>query len=182
MLIPLTEPTAPRYIYINPLTNQVHLLLPVVSGTGIGLDNTCKGVSSSQEFFGKSSNPKQITALNELIHYQQALDVDLSLLSGDSPLKQAKEERLEQINDYIVAITAVQNNPELNALNGEYPTYPASLTTVMQEEQSNLYSMHLRPTVQDVHLRSINPVFSLNRKNDNSGNPSSILYQTLHNT
>ena len=42
MLIPLTEPTAPRYIYINPLTNRVHLMLPVVSGTGIGLDNPKK--------------------------------------------------------------------------------------------------------------------------------------------
>lgn len=182
MLIPLTEPTAPRYIYINPANNRVHLMLPVVSGTGIGLDNTCKGVSSSQEFFGRSSNPKQITALNELIHYKNALEVDLSLLSGHSPLKQPKEERLQQINNYIVAIRAVQNKPELNSLNGEYPTYPASLTTVMQEEQSNLYSMHLRPTVQDVNLRSINPVFSLNRRNNNSGNPDSVFYTTLQNT
>lgn len=184
MLIPLTEPTAPRYIYINPVTNRVHLLLPVVSGTTIGLDNTCKGVSSSQEFFGKSSSSKQITALNELIHYKQALDVDLSLLSVDSPLKRAqpKEERLQQINDYIAAIITLQNNPELNTLSGEHPAYPASLKTVMQEEQSNLYSMHLRPEVQDVNLRSINPVFSLNRKNNESGNPDSIFYQTLHNT
>ena len=182
MLIPLTEPTAPRYIYINPVTNRVHLLLPVVSGKTIGLDNTCKGVSSSQEFFGKSSRSNQITALNELIHYQQALNVDLSLLSGDSPLKQPKEERLQQINDYIAAIKAMQNNSELNALNGEYPTYPESLKIVMQEEQANLYNMHLRPEVQDVNLRSINPVFSLNRKNNESGNPDSILYQTLHNT
>ena len=182
MLIPLTEPTAPRYIYINPVTNQVHLLLPVVRGKTIGLDNTCKGVSSSQEFFGKSSSSKQITALNELIHYKQALDVDLSLLSGDSSLKRPKEERLQQINDYIAAIEAMQNNPELNALNGEHPTYPASLKIVMQEEQSNLYSMHLRPEVQDVNLRSVNPVFSLNRKNNDSGNPDSVFYQTLQNT
>ena len=182
MLFPLTEPTAPRYIYINPSTNRVHLMLPVVSGTGIGLDNTCKAVSSSQEFFGKSSDPKQITALNELIRYKQALEFDLSLLSLDSPLKQPKEERLQQINYYITAIEAMQNHPELNALSGAFPAYPASLKTVMQAEQSNLYSMHLRPTVQDAHLRSIKPVFSLNRNNDNIGNPSSILYQTLHNT
>ncbi len=179
MLFPLTEPTAPRYIYINPSTNRVHLMLPVVSGTGIGLDNTCKAVSSSQEFFGKSSDPKQITALNELIRYKQALEFDLSLLSLDSPLKQPKEERLQQINYYITAIEAMQNHPELNALSGAFPAYPASLKTVMQAEQSNLYSMHLRPTVQDAHLRSIKPVFSLNRKNDDRGDPSSILYKTL---
>ena len=181
MLIPLTEPTAPRYIYINPVTNRVHLLLPVVSGKTIGLDNTCKGVSSSQEFFGKSSNSKQKTALNELIHYKDALAFDLSLLASDSSLKQPKEERLQQINNYIAAIEAVQNNPELNTLSGAFPAYPVPLQTVMQEEQSNLYSMHLRPKVQDVNLRSINPVFSLNRKNNESSNPDSILYQTLHN-
>ena len=182
MLIPLTEPTAPRYIYINPVTNRVHLFLPVVSGKTIGLDNTCKGVSSSQEFFGKSRNSKQITALNELIRYQQALEFDLSVLSGESPLKLPKEERLQQINDYIAAIEALQNHPELNTLSGAFPAYPAPLKTVMQEEQSNLYSMHLRPTIQDVNLRSINPVFSLNRKNNDSGNPDSVFYQTLQNT
>ena len=33
MEFPLTEPTTPRYLYINPLTNQVHVLMPIVSGT-----------------------------------------------------------------------------------------------------------------------------------------------------
>jgi len=89
---------------------------------------------------------------------------------------------LFQFNGYIAAIEAVQNNPELNTLSHEFPAYPAPLKTVMQEEQSNLYSMHLRPTIQDVNLRSINPVFSLNRKNNDSGNPDSVFYQTLHNT
>ena len=183
MLIPLTEPTAPRYIYINPVTNRVHLLLPVVSGKAIGLDNTCNTVLSTQEFFGrKVTSKKQSTARNELIQYKQALEFDLSVLSGDSPLKQPKEERLQQINDYIAAIEVLQNTAELNSLNVEFPAYPASLKTVMQEKQANLYSMHLRPEVQDVNLRSINPVFSLNRKNNESGNPDSILYQTLHNT
>ncbi len=35
MIIPFTEPTAPRYIYINPETNRVHLLVPVVGGQEI---------------------------------------------------------------------------------------------------------------------------------------------------
>jgi hypothetical protein len=52
MEFPLTEPSAPRYIYINPETNMVHVLMPVVSGVQIGLDNTCKSVASLQEFFG----------------------------------------------------------------------------------------------------------------------------------
>lgn len=55
MKITLAEPVSPRYIYINPKTNKVHLMLPVVSGTSIGLDNTCKAVHSLQEFWEKAS-------------------------------------------------------------------------------------------------------------------------------
>ena len=44
------EPIAPRHIYINPETNRVHLMMPVIGGTTIGLDNTCKSVYALQEF------------------------------------------------------------------------------------------------------------------------------------
>ena len=71
MLIPLTEPTSPRYIYVNPTNNLVHLMMPVVSGTDIGLDNTCKSVYALQEFFGKSERRQQVTVLNELTHYKE---------------------------------------------------------------------------------------------------------------
>jgi hypothetical protein len=64
MKIPYTEPTAPRYIYVNPTNNKVHLLMPVVSGSEIGLDNTCKSVFAVQEFFGKSQDVHQRAALN----------------------------------------------------------------------------------------------------------------------
>lgn len=76
MRIPLTEPTFCRYIYINPDTNIVHLMMPVVSGTSIGLDNTCKSVASLQEFFGKRRG-QQIVALNELKSYKERLLLDL---------------------------------------------------------------------------------------------------------
>ena len=45
----LTEPKFGRYIYLDPKTNRIHLLLPIVSGPeGIGLDNTCKAVYAVQ--------------------------------------------------------------------------------------------------------------------------------------
>ncbi len=44
----------------------MHLMMPIVSGTSIGLDNTCKAVMSVQEFFGRGSHAEQITALKEL--------------------------------------------------------------------------------------------------------------------
>ena len=41
MFIPLTEPTSPRYIYVNPI-NETHLMMPVVRVSvgemGISLD------------------------------------------------------------------------------------------------------------------------------------------------
>ena len=70
MKIPLTEPTAPRYIYVNLSTNTVHLLMPLVSGMDIGLDNTCKSVFAVQEFFGKSGDVHQRAVLDELLAYQ----------------------------------------------------------------------------------------------------------------
>ncbi len=175
----LAEPVSTTNIYVNPNNNLVHLMLPVLSGRRIGLDNTCKSVLSLQGFFGKSSKQQQLTALEELVSYQQALEFDLSLIPGESPLKELKTYRLKQINEYIVAITALQNHHALNTLNGAYPVYPVPIQQLMQTEQSNLYSMHLRPTSQDTHLRSSNPVFSLDRSNDGSGNPNSKFYTTL---
>lgn len=118
-------------------------MLPVVSGKTIGLDNTCKGVSSSQEFFGKSSRSKQIKALNELIHYKQALDVDLSLLSRDSPLKLPKEERLQQMNDYIAAIVAMQNNPELNASTDVQNNHFEGIQQVLRQKTNELLGVDI---------------------------------------
>ena len=187
MLIRLTEPVSLRYIYINPVNYQVHLLMPVVSGsvgsgeTGIGLDNTCRSVSALKEFFGKSGNTLEVAVLNELTRYKQALELDISLISDDmAELKTQKEERLVQINTYLDFIKKIQTNPVLNTLGSQYPEYPEPLKALMGERDTNLYSMVLRPTVQDSYLRSVNPVFSVKRNNDSMGNPDSNLYQALH--
>lgn len=180
MLIPFTEPTSPRYIYVNRSSNRVHLMMPVVSGTDIGLDNTCKSVYALQEFFGKSGRPQQVTVLNELNHYKEALEFDLSLVMEIPELKQQKQVRLDQINHYIVLINTIQSNEVLNTLDSQSPAYPEPLQTLMRERHTNLYSMVLRPTAQDSYLRSVNPVFSVKRTNDRIGNPDSLLYQALH--
>ena len=184
MHILLTEPTSPRYIYVNPTTNRVHLMMPVVSGTEIGLDNTCKSVYALQEFFGKSERPKQITALDELNRYKAALEFDISLLPAESELKDQKQDRLNQIDEYIKLIEKIQSNEDLNTLSVQFPAYPAPLQTLMREKDSNLYSMVLRPTAQDLYLRSVNPVFSVNHSvMDTRGKVTthpSVLYQALY--
>ena len=87
----LKEPSYSPYLYINPETNVVHLLLPIMSSTQdadmeIGLDNTCKSVYSLQEFFGYAGSNQQREALGALCSYQEALEHDLLL-----PLDEAQK-------------------------------------------------------------------------------------------
>lgn len=77
MKIPLREPISPRNVYFNPKTNKIHLLMPIMSGSEIGLDNTCKSAYSLQEFFGLLGANQQSTAVGTLEDYKAALEFDL---------------------------------------------------------------------------------------------------------
>ena len=70
------EPQFSPYLYVNPEDNRVHLMLPIVSGDQIGLDNTCKTVQEMQKFFGLTSTSAtmQNSALAELKKYKKALE------------------------------------------------------------------------------------------------------------
>src|SRR3990167_9495764 len=165
MKLPLKEPIQSKYLYISP-DNIVQVLIPVVSGTSIGLDNTCKAVYSLQEFFGKGSNSNQKATLKgELLAYKEALENDLSLLGEDNALlAQPKKERLTQINAYLEVIKTLEKHSELDCLNQGFPSYPRPLEGLMQNRKtSNLYSMVLHPTNEDGYLRSeaAKPIFSV---------------------
>ena len=161
MKIPFAEPMSPRYIYINPETNQVHLLVPLVQGQEISTDNTCKSTVALTEF--------KNAALNELNPYKSALEFDLELLGDDdSPLKALKEARLTQINAYINAMTPMQEK------------YSSAITSQMSKTSSNLYSIQLRPLIQDPQSIVVNPVFSIERTNDVNMTPKSVLFNTMY--
>lgn len=159
------EPIAARYIYVNPETNHVHLMMPVVGGTNIGVDNTCKSVYALQEFWGKSYQQKNNSILDELYDYQRKLEFDIDLIPVENTLKQQKKERLEQIKSYIDVVENIQKSAEIDALSLAFPVYPQPLQKIMQD--SNLYSMQLRPQNMDQYIRSVDPVFSITR-DDNS--------------
>ncbi|MBL7479555.1 SidC [Legionella bononiensis] len=167
MKLPLKEPLSARYLNVSP-ENIVHVFMPIVSGTNIGLDNTCKAVYALQEFFNKGSNSnKKISLKVELLAYKEALENDISLLDAQSELTQQKQERLIQINAYLNALAFLEKHPELNCLNSGFPNYPKPLGQFMQDRaRSNLYSMVLRPTDEDGFLRSevANPLFSVAHK------------------
>ena len=99
MRLPIKEPTAPRHVYINPKTNTVHLLMPIMSGTEIGLDNTCKSVYSLQEFFGLAGADNKGSAIGVLTDYNAVLEFNLKYLPPSAE-KTAKAHRLSQIDIY----------------------------------------------------------------------------------
>ena len=161
MKIPFAEPMSPRYIYINPETNHVHLLVPLVQGQEISTDNTCKSTAALTEF--------KNAALNELNTYKSALEFDLELLGDDSPpLKALKEARLTQINAYINAMPPMQEK------------YSSAIASQMSKMSSNLYSIQLRPHTQDPQSIVVNPVFSIERTNDVKMTPKSVLFNTMY--
>ena len=161
MLIQFAEPTQPRYIHINPVNNQVHLLVPLVGGQEISTDNTCQSTKTLDAFF------KEGAALRELNTYKSALEFDLQLVADGSPLQVAKQERLKQIQAYIDGVSAIGTN------------YLSAITSLMQTP-SNLYSIQLRPRNQDSYSRVVNPVFNIERQNDARGTPLSALYNAMY--
>lgn len=162
MRIPFTEPTSSRYIFINPDTNKVHLLVPVVSGQEISTDNTCKSTAALREFFDGGAE----RALNA---HKNALEFYIALLEDNHPLRADKEARLAQIKTYIKAIPAMRFR------------YSDAITALMKKP-SNLYSVQLRPRIQDPASNVVNPAFTVNRQNNTDGTPLSALYNAMHNS
>jgi hypothetical protein len=185
MKLPIKEPTAPKYLYINPKTNTVHLLMPIMSGTEIGLDNTCKSVYSLQEFFGLAGADKERSALGVLTDYKAVLEFDLKYMPA-SAAKTAKAHRLSQIDTYLDILNQVQLDTRIrNPLMRNSPVYPEPLVHLMQSVDANLHSIILRPRVQDSYLRTtaIEPTFSANHNqmvNDEIV-PEASLFDTLRN-
>jgi hypothetical protein len=166
--IRLSEPANARYIYVNPVTNTVHLLLPLASGAGIALDNTCKTGLAMQEFFGKKSNSSIMrdSARHSLMRYKVCLESDISALdAGD--LKSKKRDRLQQVTQYIQILEAIEADASLNCLSGGFPNFPDSIQNLMRR-QTNLHTMVLRPDVQDRMLRTPAPLFRLDRDRHNN--------------
>ena len=160
MKIRLNEPSNFKYIYIAPETNNIHLLLPIIAGVDVSTDNTCQADFELRTFFEKG-------AFNELESYKRTLELHLSLIQEDSDVFRSKRKQLEQISIYIEAIVNMKNSYK--------PIIDAFLS-----KPSNLFSIQLRPKVQDPVSQVVSPIFNINRYNDNQGTPLSPLYNKMH--
>jgi hypothetical protein len=160
MQITLIEPTSTRYIHVNPVTNRVHLLVPFVGGQEVSTDNTCRSMTELNAFFGGGG-------VSELEAYKSVLEFHISLLEEGDERRNTKEERLAQINTYLDAVIGIRDS------------YEATVNAFLSQP-SNLYSIQLRPRIQDPYSKVVNPVFTINRGNDSRGTPLSLLYNTMH--
>lgn len=159
MRIPLIEPSNSRYLYINHANNRVHLLVPFTAGLHVSTDNTCKSNLELKAFFEGG-------AVLELDSYKATLEFHMSLLEESDVLYLAKKERLAQINIYIEALVEM------------WTSYQNEVDRIL-EKDSNLYGIQLRPETQDPLSNVVNPVFTINRKNDAQGAPLSPLYNQM---
>ncbi len=172
----LNELANPRYIYVDPEKNTVHLMVPISAsgGTDIATDNTCKTVLALQEFFGKKhdSAVKKDSALDELWRFKKTLEDDIAIM-GLGGEKILKGDRLKQVNDYISVLSNMVSDASLGGLSSGLPRYPVPVKEVLCK-QSNLYGMRLRPTTQDNFLNVENPIFTMDRTKS-----SNTLYHAL---
>lgn len=159
MKIPLTEPTSTR-LHFNPVTNRMHLLVSFIEGQDISTSNTCKVDERLKAFFDGD-------AVNELESYKSVLEFHISLLEEGDAVRQVKEARLSQINTYLEAVIVMRS---------DYMT----VMSQFRSQPSNLYSIQLRPRVQDPYSKVVNPVFTMNRGNDWRGTPLSSLYNKMY--
>lgn len=160
MHLTFTEPTAPRYIYINRDANLVHLLVPLVGGEEISTDNTCKAKKSLNAFFSGAAS-------HSLNQYKEALEFDLALLAPVSSDYVKKKARLKQIQIYIDSVDRMRRS------------YDIAIDALMTRPLLNLYGIQLRPRIVDSASRVINPVFNIVRANDAQGTPLSALYNLM---
>ena len=164
------EPETCDYIYID-VSNRVHLMLPLVGGDGIAIDNTCKTVMELRSFF--HGVPSALDRLNE---YRKNIEEDINYINNVQKIKSRlahqdilseKKERLEQVKKYIELIKELEanfdKNREISSLPRHYfPSYPAAIQELLKSSQ-NAFAVRLSPNETDPYTRFNNPLFNLKR-------------------
>lgn len=147
------EPVSAEYIYVD-IYNKVHLLMPIISGDSIGLDNTCKSTYEIQAFLGLFQDSK---AQKSLEAYRDALNEDLQALQKhgkySSKVYMDKQDRLNQVNNYLLLLQRVAPNY------GDSYRFNKALQNLIAKKE-NLFAVHISCAMPDVYVKATNPVFS----------------------
>ena len=183
-IIKFKEPERCDYLYIDE-HNKVHLLLPIVGGDEIGLDNTCQtAVELKTFFFGNTFHDEaRHSAEQQLTDYKKQLEEDIQAIYSQKKISshaftevlRGKIERLKQIEQYIELIKIVkeQYDPDNEiAILGRDPSppLPSALTDLFKTSQ-NALAVCLSPNLPDLMTRFRNPIFRLRRNYEESDHP-----------
>ncbi|HBP6897473.1 TPA: protein SdcA, partial [Legionella pneumophila] len=140
-VIKFKEPERCDYLYIDE-NNKVHLLMPIVGGDEIGLDNTCQTAVELRSFFYGNTHHGEArhSAEQQLTDYKKQLEEDIKAINSQkgisryayTDLLREKKERLKQIEKYIELInvlkTEYDHNGEIMTIkNNIIPPLPSGL-------------------------------------------------------
>ncbi|MFO9164953.1 protein SdcA [Legionella pneumophila serogroup 1] len=180
-VIKFKEPERCDYLYIDE-NNKVHLLMPIVGGDEIGLDNTCQTAVELRSFFYGNTHHGEArhSAEQQLTDYKKQLEEDIKAINSQkgisryayTDLLREKKERLKQIEKYIELInvlkTEYDHNGEIMTIkNNIIPPLPSGLNQIIQSSE-NAGAVRLSPDRPDLATSFKNPLFRLNRHYETS--------------
>ena len=182
--ITLKEPERCDYLYIDD-NNKVHLLLPIVGGEEVGLDNTCQTTVELRTFFfgNKYHSEARKSASDQLTEYKEQLEEDIKALTSQKGISRhaykdlirEKKERVKQIGEYIELIKILKEeydeNKELDIMQrNPMPPLPSGLTELIQSS-TNAGAVRLSPVTPDLATSFKTPLFSVMRNYETSDHP-----------
>ncbi|MFA6302429.1 MAG: hypothetical protein WC627_04750 [Legionella sp.] len=92
------EPLNHKYLWANPATGVVHLLVPMMAGKDIALDNTCQTFAEHNTFFS--------SAVASLNHYKTKVLADLEFITNEVIINQ-KRSTIRQIDTYMANFSSI---------------------------------------------------------------------------
>ncbi|HIG0326769.1 TPA: protein SdcA [Legionella pneumophila] len=184
-VIKFKEPERCDYLYIDE-NNKVHILLPIVGGDEIGLDNTCQtAVELITFFYGSAhSGVTKYSAEHQLSEYKRQLEEDIKAINSQkkiSPhayddLLKEKKERLQQIEKYIELIQVLkkqydEQNDIKQLRTAGIPQLPSGVKEIIKSSE-NAFAVRLSPYDNDKFTRFDNPLFNVKRNISKYDTPS----------
>ena len=172
----ITPPKELNYLVVDQQDN-LHLAVPLISGSSIGLDNTCQTGRALKDFFDYKNDVKsvnyQLDAYKKYLHVQQSL-----LILHD---EQDRESQSKIINKQITQIAELFDGLKLLKIKMKIDDYHPLIDTITQRllKETNLLSASLRPFNLDLMGEPKSPSFSIDRKEEDEDIDSQSTYDVI---
>ncbi len=181
--ITFKEPVSCDYLYIDD-SNRVHLMLPIVGGDEIGLDNTCKTALELRRFFfggvetDDSVRPHRTKTYQPVVeilkNYIKTINEDIRVVQSapdyseedKASIINKKTDRLNQILEYTEYIKSIKTDQDIkDSFHPDitYPFLPRGVNVILQNAK-NAFAIQLAPLDEDPAVRFKKPLFSVKRK------------------